>query len=133
MPFLNIRLSVPESAETSARVATLLTDLTAQVLGKKRELTSVAVDYVAAAHWHVGGQDMAQQPSATFFLDIKITESTNTKDQKAAYVAAVFSGLESLLGPLHPASYVVIDDVRADAWGYQGLTQEQRYVQGKLL
>lgn len=133
MPFLNIKLSVPESAATSARVAELLTELTAELLGKKRSLTSVAVDYGAAEHWHVAEQPMAAQAPATFFLDVKITEGTNTKDQKSAYIAAVFAQLEAVLGPLHPASHVVIDEVRADAWGYEGLTQEQRYVQGKLL
>lgn len=133
MPYLNIKLCAPESAETSDRVAALLTDLTAEVLGKKRSLTSVAVDYVAAEHWYVGGQAMASQQATTFYLDIKITEGTNTKDQKAAYVADVFAGLEAMLGALHGASYIVIHEVPADAWGYEGRTQEFRYVQGKAL
>lgn len=70
---------------------------------------------------------------ATFYLDIKITEGTNTKNEKADYIAKVFAEFESLLGPLNPASYIVLHEVRADAWGYQGRTQEFRYIQGKLL
>jgi 4-oxalocrotonate tautomerase len=48
-------------------------------------------------------------------------------------VQRVFAGMQSILGPLDPASYVVIHEVRADAWGYGGATQEFRYVAGKAL
>jgi 4-oxalocrotonate tautomerase len=32
-----------------------------------------------------------------------------------------------LLGDLHEESYIYVQDVRADAFGYGGLTQEYRY------
>lgn len=133
MPYLNIKISGTRTQADSARVAALLTDLTAEVLGKKRELTSVAVEWISPEHWFVAQAPVSEQGVATCFLDIKITEGTNSKDQKAAYVAQVFEKLEAMLGPLHPASYVVIDEVRADAWGYQGLTQEHRYIHGKRM
>lgn len=133
MPYLNIKLSMPENAATSAKVAALLTSLTAEYLGKKRELTSVAVDYVSAPHWMVGEQVVADRSQVTFYLEVKVTEGTNTKDQKAAYVAAVHDALQTLLGPLHEASYTVIHEVHADAWGFGGKTQEHRYIQGKHL
>jgi 4-oxalocrotonate tautomerase len=133
MPYLNARLGTEASAETTAAVASLLTELTADVLSKKRELTSVAVDHLDPRQWFIGGVTAAAQGLATFYLEIKITEGTNTKDEKAAYVAEIFAGMEAILGQLHPASYVVIHEVRADAWGYQGLTQEHRYIHGKRL
>ena len=71
------------------------------------------------------------QPS--FYLDIKVTEGTNTKNEKARYVQAVFEAMGRLLGELAPASYIVIEEVRADAWGYSGQTQEFRYIKGKPL
>ncbi len=37
------------------------------------------------------------------------------------------------MGRLNPASYIVVQDVRADAWGYAGETQEYRYIKGKVL
>ena len=37
-----------------------------------------------------------------------------------------------LLGPLHEESYVHTHDARADAYGFGGVTQEQRYVASKL-
>ena len=133
MPYLNAKLCAPESAETTARIATLLTDLTVDVLGKKRELTSVAVEYLAPRQWFIGGTSLDSQEAATFYLDIKVTEGTNTKDQKALYVQNVFAAVEAVIGPLNPASYIVIHEVRGDAWGYQGATQEHRYISGKRL
>ena len=40
--------------------------------------------------------------------------------------------MEELLGPLHRESYVHVHDVRADAYGFGGLTQERRYIARKL-
>lgn len=70
---------------------------------------------------------------STFYLDIKVTEGTNTKNEKAAYVKQVFAGMEAILGRVASASYIVIHEVHADAWGYQGETQEFRYIKGKSL
>jgi 4-oxalocrotonate tautomerase len=130
MPYLNIKIAATESPETSAQVATLLTDLTASVLGKKRELTAVAIEYVKPSTWFIAGKNVT---APTFYLDIKVTEGTNTKNEKAAYVKQVFSGLSAILGNVAQASYIVIHEVRGDAWGYQAETQEFRYVQGRSL
>lgn len=133
MPFLNIKLSVPESTETSVRVAQALTTLTAEILRKKRELTAVEVEYVAPSRWFIGGTSLHEQTVSSFYLDIKVTAGTNTKDEKAQYVTAVFSAIEAIVGPLNPASYIVVHELNGDAWGYQGQTQEFRYIKGKPL
>lgn len=62
-----------------------------------------------------------------------MAEGTNTKDEKAIYVQKVFAAVEAVVGKLNPASYIVIHEVRGDAWGYQGSTQEYRYINGKRL
>jgi 4-oxalocrotonate tautomerase len=36
--------------------------------------------------------------------------------------------MAQLLGPLHEESYVHVHDVRGDAYGFGGLTQERRYI-----
>jgi len=131
MPFLNVKLSGPESLEKTATIAAALTDLTVRVLKKKRELTAVAVEFVAPQRWFVGGTSLHEQVISSFYLDIKVTEGTNTKDEKSQYVEQVFASVEAIIGTLAPASYVVVQEVRADAWGYQGQTQEFRYVRGK--
>ncbi len=133
MPFLSVRLSDTVSPDVANRMAAQLTELTATILGKKRELTAVAIDAVPAGAWYISGEPIAAQGRASFYLDIKVTEGTNTKNEKAAYVSQVFAAMSSLIGPLASASYVVIHEVRADAWGYEGRTQEFRYIQGRPL
>jgi len=128
MPYLNLRLSDEPSVEVVDRAIGLLTDLTVEMLGKKRELVSVEIDTANRGRWAIGGRLLGASASRTFYLDIKVTEGTNTKREKADYLARVWSGLENLLGAVDPASYIVIDEVRADAWGYQGRTQEYRHV-----
>lgn len=131
MPILQVKLSAQPAPELSRQVAALLSELTARILHKKPELTAIVVDYLAPEHWLVGETSLAQQGKASFFLDINVTDGTNTKDEKAQYQQEVFAGLGNLLGDLHPVSYICIRDVRAEAWGYGGLTQEFRYIQAK--
>lgn len=133
MPYLNLKLCAPSSPETAGQLAQCLTDLTAEILKKKRELTAVAVEFVATAHWHIGGASLAAQSLCSFYLDIKVTEGTNTKDEKALYASRAFAEIEAIVGTLAPASYIVIHEVRADAWGYRGQTQELRYIRGKAI
>jgi len=132
MPILNVTLSTAPDAALSARVAASLSQLTAQILQKDAALTSIAIAYVDPAHWYIGGATLAQQRKNSFFLDIVITDETNTATQKAAYIDAVFSAMGELLGELHEVSYIHVHDARPAAWGYGGLTQQFRAVR-KLL
>ena len=43
MPILNVKLCADPSRETSEKIAAVLTDLTVDILKKKRELTAVAI------------------------------------------------------------------------------------------
>jgi len=60
-----------------------------------------------------------------------VVDGTNTKDEKAQYIAESFAAFGRLLGDLHPESYIHVQDVRAEAYGFGGLTQEYRYIAGK--
>ncbi len=133
MPYLNVKVCAPQSDETSARIAAALTELTAGILGKKPELTAVAVEYVAPKQWFIAGRPLSDIALRSFYFDIKVTEGTNTKGEKARYIAEVFSSMEAIIGQLAPESYIVIHEVRADSWGFQGQTQEYRYIRGKTL
>jgi 4-oxalocrotonate tautomerase len=130
MPILNVKLCASPSAELSAAVASALTTITADVLKKKAPLTAVVIDYVPPAQWFVDGVCVQ---TASFSVDIKVTEGTNTKDEKALFVAQVFATMQALLGATAAVNYVVIHELRADAWGYNGQTQERRYISSKAL
>ncbi len=133
MPYLNVKICAPQSVETTNKVAAFLTELTADVLHKKKELTSVAIEYMPVYQWFIGGTSISSQDAKTFYLDIKVTEGTNTKNEKADYINKAFAEFEATLGRLDPASCIVIHEVRADSWGYAGESQEFRYIKGKSL
>lgn len=130
MPILNVKVSAKRSPEMTRAIADLLLDLTARILHKKREVTSIAIDYVDPADWIVGGRSLAEQGRSSIYFDIKITDETNTKDEKAQYIREAFEAFARLLGDLHEESYIYVQDVRAAAYGYGGKTQELRYQQG---
>lgn len=127
MPILNVKVSTQASEEMTARISSMLLELTTRILGKKPEVTAIAIDYVDPAHWVVGGKSLKEQGKRSFYFDIKVTDETNTKDEKARYIREAFSGFEAMLGNLHEESYIHIEDVRAASYGYGGYTQEYRY------
>ncbi len=133
MPYLNVRISMKESSDIAEKIVSTLMTHTSELLGKKREVTSIAIDFVSPELWFVEGSRMREQNAVTFYLDIKVTDGTNTKVEKAKYVEKVFSDIQSIIGPITPASYIVIHDVRADSWGFQGKTQEYRFIQAQSL
>lgn len=132
MPILHLRLSTAPDARQSAAIAATLSTLTAQLLHKAPELTSVAISHLDAAHWFVGGPSLQEQGKASFFLDILISDETNTAAEKAAYIAAVFAAMREHLGALHDVSYIHVHDARQAAWGYGGWTQQFRAVRRAL-
>lgn len=127
MPILKVLVSGTPSVQQTHAIAQLLLDLTSRILHKPPEVTSIAVQYIDPQHWIVGGRSLAEQGKASVYFDIKITDETNTKAEKAAYIQAAFKGLSGLLGDLHHESYIHVEDVRAAAYGYGGLTQEYRF------
>ena len=127
MPILNVKISAKKSTELIRGVSDLLLELTTRILKKKREVTAIAIDFVEPDSWIVGGQALSEQGKSSFYFDIKITDETNTKDEKAQYIHEAFAGFAALLGDLHEESYIYIQDVRAAAYGYGGRTQEYRY------
>jgi 4-oxalocrotonate tautomerase len=118
----------PRLARDAAR---LVTSRTAEILGKDPQVTAVAVEFIPRRQWFIAGRSTEELGRSAFFLDVRISDGTNTKDEKARYVAAMFAELDRLLGGVDQESYVHVDDVRADAYGYGGLTQERRYVQSR--
>jgi len=133
MPLITVSYSSSRQLPSlKADIAAAVSELTADILHKDPRVTAIIVKSVDPADWFAGGRSLAEQSLASFWLDIHITEGTNTKDEKAAYIAAMFVRMGELLGPLHNESYLHVDEVKGDAYGFGGLTQERRYIAGKL-
>lgn len=123
MPTLQLRLHPAQTPERHALLAGALTEITARVLGKRPEVTAVLLDELPVGRWFVAG---AAPGRATALLEIRITAGTNTPTEKAAFIETAFAELQRQLGPLEPASYVVVHELAASDWGYGGVTQEAR-------
>jgi len=133
MPLITVIYSSSRhSPSLKADIAAGVSELTAKILRKDPRVTAIIVRSVDAADWFAGGRSLAEQQLASFWLDVHVSEGTNTKDEKAEYLAAMFKRMGELLGPLHHESYLHVDEVRGDAYGFGGLTQERRYIAGQL-
>ena len=129
MPTLTLKLSPPVDAARAQSLAAALTELSATLLGKRREVTAVLVEPLATGYWFVNGETPAR---ATALLAIDITSGTNRAEEKARFVAAAFAEIERQLAPregLEMASYVQLRELPAGDWGYGGLTQAARAAQ----
>ena len=129
MPILNVIVSGDKDAAVTKKVTALLLDCTTRILKKKANVTAITIQYLPRDCWVVGGELLSEQNKNSFYLDIKVTDETNTKDEKADYIREVFTGFKDILGDLHDESYIYVEDVRAAAYGYGGRTQEFRYHQ----
>ena len=126
MPIIQIKVAAPKSRVTTRRISEHLLEVTSKVLNKKPEVTAIAIEYVDPEDWFIAGKPLSESGLASFYFDIRITDETNTKAEKAQYIREAFHGLERILGPLHPESYIHVHDVRAAAYGFGGKTQEDR-------
>lgn len=133
MPLITVTYATSrERPSLRSDIAAAVSDLTAGILHKDPKVTAIIVKSADAADWFAGGKSLAEQGLASYWLDVHVSEGTNTKDEKAAYLAALFKRMGELLGPLHTESYSHVDEVKGDAYGFGGLTQERRYIAGKL-
>jgi 4-oxalocrotonate tautomerase len=123
MPTLTLRISPLHNPQHDAALAQQLTDLTARVLHKRREVTTVMMEDLPAARFCVGG---AASTQTVAHLAIDITAGTNTAQEKQQFVNEAYALLTRLLGGLHEASYCLVRELPAGDWGYGGLTQAQR-------
>lgn len=124
MPFIRVTLSSARAADAAPAIASGVTRLMAEVLGKKAELTSVLVETPSVAAWTVGGEP---RPAAAH-LEASVTAGTNTEEEKARFIAEAMNLLKSHIPGLHEATYVVVREMPATDWGYDGRTQAARRV-----
>jgi 4-oxalocrotonate tautomerase len=127
MPILNVKVSGQRSKEMTKSIAKILLELTSRILHKDPEVTAIAIEYVNPEDWIVAGKSLAEHGKSSIYFDIKVTDETNTKTEKAQYIREAFDAFSKLLGDLHNESYIYVQDVRATSYGFSGLTQEYRY------
>jgi 4-oxalocrotonate tautomerase len=133
MPLITVTFSSQDSRLASkAAIAAEVNKLSATFLDNDPKVTAIIVKRVEPQDWFAAGKSLAEQGLASVWLDIHVTEGNKTKDEKARFIAETFKAMGKLLGPLHEESYIYVHEARGDAYGFGGLTQERRYIAGKL-
>jgi 4-oxalocrotonate tautomerase len=124
MPFIRITAAGPILApEQVSRLQIEVTELMTSVLGKNATLTSVLVEQPAFASWAIG----RIPATVAVHVDATITAGTNSPEEKARFIERTMRLLKNVFGAeLNPATYIVIAEVPAQSWGYDGRTQESR-------
>ena len=129
MPYLHIQISGPRDAALAASVAQRGAELTARLLGKDPAATAVVIDFIDPALWFVAGAPLHESRVRSYHWTVSVTDETNTKAEKADYLAAVHQAMDELLNGAAEHSYTYVIDARAAAYGFGGRTQEWRYQQ----
>jgi nicotinamidase-related amidase/phenylpyruvate tautomerase PptA (4-oxalocrotonate tautomerase family) len=133
MPFVHLTVARPNLGAAQRReLQAGLTGLMASVLHKQASLTVVLVEQTEAAAWSVGGAPIGADGWLAQ-LDAYVTAGTNTSAECSRFIAAAYALLAAQLGPARPVPaagdapvYIMVHELPADRWGYDGLTQEAR-------
>lgn len=125
MPFIHIKIAAsgPASFDAKATLHRRTTELMATVMRKNAQLTSVLIEEHLIQNWRIGDRPIAESGIAAAHMDIKVTAGTNTDREKAKMIADSMAMFCEVFGLMPEATYVVIDEVPAESWGYGGHTQ----------
>jgi len=126
MPYINIRIGCKLNAEQKNKINKKATQLMNQVMGKNPEVTVVHIMESEQDNWSVNSLTLSKDNPIGAYVDIKITEGTNTSEEKSKMIEETVLMLESTVGAIQEACYVVIHDISANSWGYNGKTQQAR-------
>jgi 4-oxalocrotonate tautomerase len=131
MPIVNLKISLGNEEVKLQSIIVEVTSLIEKFLKKKPEVTAITVLAVSREQWFINKTSLSYLDQNSFYLDIKVTDGTNSKDEKSEFIEATFNYMNSILKNLHTESYIYIEEVKADAYGFNGLTQEYRYIKSK--
>lgn len=79
MPYISISVSAWRDEALARRIAARVSALTAEHLRKDPQITAISVGFQDPELWFVGGETLSVQGMQSFWLDIKVTDGTNTK------------------------------------------------------
>tara|TARA_R110002167_G_C12653454_1_gene649341 strand:- start:201 stop:596 length:396 start_codon:yes stop_codon:yes gene_type:complete len=128
MPYINIRIGTSLAQAQRDQLYDKTTMLMNIVMGKRREVTVVNIHESSPQLWAANAVALTPEDPIGAYVDIKVTEGTNTLDEKAEMLSQIVKMLRDVVGVVQEACYVVIDEIPASSWGYNGKTQAARAV-----
>ncbi|GAA0830104.1 MAG: 4-oxalocrotonate tautomerase [Cupriavidus sp.] len=129
MPHVTLQISGHPDTELMHRAVAAVGDLTQRVLGKDAPVIATTITFIPREQWFIGGKPLSEHRTGrnAFQLDISVTDETNTKAEKAAFLQQAFEALSEVIGDVNEVSYIHVIDARAAAYGYGGKSQEFRH------
>ncbi len=126
MPYINIRLGGKVGNDRKKKLFETTTSLMNTVMGKRREVTVVHIQESEPQQWSTNASQLTANEPTSAYVEIKVTDGTNTPEEKAEMIFQTVRMLQDVVGTIQEACYVVIDEIAADSWGYDGKTQAAR-------
>lgn len=126
VPYINIRLGATVDAAQQNKLYAQTTSLMNTIMGKRPEVTVVHIQESEPHFWSTNTTVLDENSPIGAYVDIKVTEGTNTPEEKAEMISETVKLLKEVIGTVQEACYVVIDDIPANSWGYDGKTQAER-------
>ncbi|MCW8932824.1 MAG: tautomerase family protein [Gammaproteobacteria bacterium] len=126
MPYINIRLGAMLDETQKQELYKQTTSLMNTIMRKRREVTVVHIHESSPSQWSTNGVQLSVNDATSVYVDIKVTQGTNTPEEKKEMIAQTITMLQEIVGTIQEACYVVIDDIPGDSWGYNGKTQAMR-------
>jgi 4-oxalocrotonate tautomerase len=109
MPFIRVTILGPTlAAGQPKQLQQGTTDLMVAVMRKPVEGVAVLVEQVTPSAWSIPGRPT----SVTAHVEATIAQGTNTPDEKAKFIAEMWTLLRSALGPeLWEETYIVCHEI----------------------
>ncbi len=126
MPYISIELNCQINNDQRIKLIKETTGLMHNTMKKKKDVTVVQIKESPSKQWSVNSIPLSSSDNPCVYVNIKITRGTNTSREKAVMIKKTIEMLKNILGSIQETCYVVIDEISADSWGYNGLTQKYR-------
>lgn len=126
MPYINIRLGTTLDASQQRQLHAQTASLMKTIMGKRQEVTVVHIQESEPHFWSTNAAALDTNKPVGAYVEIKVTKGTNTPEEKSEMISETVNMLKNIVGVVQEACYVVIDDIPANSWGYDGKTQAER-------
>jgi 4-oxalocrotonate tautomerase len=124
MPFVRITVFGPApTTDQIQRLQSGTTDLMVSVMRKPIDGVATLVERVSEGAWSIAGRPVG----VATHVEATVAEGANTSDEKARFIAEMWTLLRSTLGPhLRDETYIVVRETAASSYGRGSLTRAER-------
>lgn len=132
MSFVNFQISSQLNDCQKSKIQRETTQLLSRFTKKNESATVVNISESLPDQWAVNGSPLSKEQPPSVFVDIKLAEGNHLPSEQSTIISKIVEMLSKILGSIRDTCYVVINEVTAMSWGYQGRTAlDQAYANVK--